>query len=203
MTFESFETVLLTCVFIMPGFIIDGTISIFVPPKKKNDGLHFLTFLMYSIVHCAVFSWLYILIWDIRATSIGWFLFIICATAIIASFFLGVLIGLFKKFNLLRRFLNKMHFNVSHNIETSWDYVFSLQKASFVVILLNDDTEIYGYCGENSFVSSRSEEHDLFIEKMYDKDWNLIQNCEGLYISKDQVKTINFYRGGENDVKEK
>lgn len=203
MTIESFETVLLTCIFIIPGFIIDGTISLFIPPKKKNDGVHFLLFLMYSILHCAIWSWLYILLWKIRDKNLELFLFVLCLTAILTSFILGILIGLFKKFNLLRLFLNKLHCNVSHEVEESWDYVFSKQKSSYVVVLLNDDTEIYGWYGDKSFSSSTNEERDIFIEEVYDKNWKLIENCEGLYISKDQIKTINFYKGAEeNDKKQ-
>ena len=202
MTIESFETVLLTCIFVVPGFIIDGIISTFIPTKRKNDGVHFLTFLSYSVFHCAVWSWLYILIWDIRANNIKLFLFILCLTSLITSFILGLLIGLFKKHTLLRKFLNKLNCNISHDIENAWDYFFSQQDATYVVILLNDDTEIYGWYGAKSFSSSASEERDIFIEKFYDKNWNLIENCTGVYISKDQIKTINFYKGESNNDKE-
>lgn len=195
MTIESFETVLLTCIFIVPGFIIDGLISTFIPPKKKNEGLHFLTFLTYSVLHCAIWSWLYILIWDIRDDNIKLFLLLLCLTALLTSFILGLIIGLFKKYALLRKMLNKLHCNISHDIEDAWDYIFSQQKASYVVILLNDDKEIYGWYGDKSFSSSTSEERDIFIEEIYDKNWNLIENCTGLYISKEQIKTINFYKG--------
>lgn len=197
MTIESFETVLLTCIFIIPGFIVNSIISRFVPPKKEKEVIHFLLFLLYSILHCAIWSWLYILIWGIREKNLSLFLLVLTLTALSTSFLLGILIGVCKKVNLLRKILNKFKCNISHSIETSWDYVLSKQKSSYVAILLNDDTKIYGWYGENSFSSSITDENDMFLEKSYDENWNLIESCQGIYIAKAQIKTINFYKGEE------
>lgn len=202
MTIENFETVMLTCIFIIPGFIIDGIISTFIPPKKKNEGLHFLLFLMYSVLHLAVWGWLYSLIWRIREKNLTIFLLLLCLSAVITSFLLGIILGLLKKTTIFRKILNKFNFNVSHDIENAWDYIFSQQKASYLVILLNDDTEIYGWYGSKSFSSSTGEERDIFIEEVYDKNWEIISNCTGLYISKDKIKTINFYKGDETNVQQ-
>lgn len=200
MTIESFETVLLTCIFIVPGFIIDSLISIFAPPKKKSDGVHFLMFLVYSVVHCAVWSWAYILIWEhFREKSITLFLLILCGTALLSSFILGIVLGLLKKYNVLRYILDKVGFNVSHPTETAWEYLFSKQKSSYVIILLNDDTKVYGWYSSKSFTSSDFEERDIYIEQFYDENWNLVDGNKGIYIAKDQIKTINFYKGADEE----
>ncbi len=203
MAIETFETVLLTAIFIIPGFIMDGTISLFIPPKKRGEGLHFLTFLLYSILHCAIWSWLYIIIWNIKENDIKLFFFILCLVAITLSFLLGILIGLIKKHQLVRKILNKLHCNISHDIETSWDYIFSKQTAGYVVVLLKDDSEIFGWFGENSFSSSISDERDIFIEKCYTEKWELIEGTQGIYIAKDEIKTINFYEGDIHNGKQK
>lgn len=89
MTIENFETVMLTCIFIIPGFIIDGIISTFIPPKKKNEGLHFLLFLTYSVLHLAVWGWLYSLIWRIREKNLTNFFTIVMSICSYYVFLIG------------------------------------------------------------------------------------------------------------------
>lgn len=199
MTIDSLETVVLTSAFIIPGFIIQGTISLFAPSPKRNEKVSFLVYLLYSVLHSAVWGWLYFFIWKLQEINMILFVATAATSSIITSFVLGVVIGLFKKFDLLRRILNKFNCNTSHMIETAWDYQFSKQKPSYVIVLLNDDTKIRGWLGVESFVSSSNEERDLFLEQYYDEDWKIIEGSNGIYIAKDQIKTINFYEGDLSD----
>lgn len=203
MTLDSLEIVVLTCVFIIPGFIIQGTIALFIPPKKRSDGILFLTYLLFSVSHCAVWGWLYFFIWELKEVNTVLFIAVAAISSVLTSFIFGVLIGLLKKFDLLRTLLNKLHCNTSHEIETGWDYQFSKQESCYVVVVLNDETKIRGWLGDKSFISSSNEERDLFLEQYYDENWNIVEGNKGIYIAKDQIKTINFYEGDlSNGTKE-
>lgn len=203
MTIDSLEILVLTCVFVIPGFIMQSTIALFVPPKKRSDGLMFLNYLLFSVLHCAVWGWLYFFIWKLKDVNSILFIAVAAISSVITSFFLGVLIGLIKKFDILRKILNKAHCNISHEVETGWDYQFSKQESCYVVILLNDDTIIRGWLGDKSFVSSSNDERDLFLEQYYDENWNIVDGNKGIYIAHNQIKTINFYEGDLSNGTEK
>ena len=68
-----------------------------------------------------------------------------------------------------------------------------------VIVTLTDDSVIYGDFSTKSFASSDPEERDLFIEKTYipneKGEWIAADKNEGIYIHKDQIKTIEFLRG--------
>jgi len=61
-TIETFDVVLYTAIFLLPGYIIKSTFDIFIPPPKHNDTKYFFTCLLYSIINFAVWSWAYILV---------------------------------------------------------------------------------------------------------------------------------------------
>ena len=58
---------------------------------------------------------------------------------------------------------------------------------------------IYGWFSTKSFASSDSDERDIFIERIYsiDDNNNWIENksIEGIYIPKEQIKTIELLKG--------
>ena len=66
---------------------------------------------------------------------------------------------------------------------------------------LVDGSVIYGLFSYASFASSDPEERDLFIEKVYsvDKSGRMCEKAEieGLYISKGQIKIIEFLKESE------
>lgn len=42
MTVNSLEIVLLTCIFVAPGFIIDGIVNSFCPIEERKEGVYLL-----------------------------------------------------------------------------------------------------------------------------------------------------------------
>ena len=112
MTIDSLETVVITCIFIAPGFIVDGVVNAFCPNGKRNEAVYFLYCLIYSVVHCAICSWAYILAWKLEETHLIWFLILMCFIAVVGATVLGVIIGLFKSKQWLRKLIRKLRCNI-------------------------------------------------------------------------------------------
>ena len=69
MTVDSLEIVVLTCIFVAPGFIIDIIVNLFCPSGDRKESIHLITCIIYSVVQCALLSWLYVMIWVYRETD--------------------------------------------------------------------------------------------------------------------------------------
>ena len=201
MTIDTIESVLLTCVFIVPGFIINRIINSFCPSAKKSDAITFLICLIYSVLHLAIFSWLYILFLEIESLSKQWLFLIFVMITIIGATFLGIIIGLIKSKGWIRNIADKLNLNVINPIPTSWDYFFSQAQCCFVIVTLFDESVVLGYFGENSFASSETEERDIYIEKIYkmgeENKWIENDSSNGILIKQSQIKTIEFLQGGK------
>lgn len=202
MTLDSLETVLLTCIFIAPGFVVDGISNAFSPNGKRNEGVTFLYCLLYSVIHCAICSWAYILTWKLEDENLTVFLLIMCVIALIGAFVLGIIIGLFKSKQWLRKLARKFKCNISHPIPSAWDFYFSKQIPSYVIVTLIDGTTIYGYFGYKSYSSSDCDERDIFIEKTFKADgenlWCDDDESLGILIHQSQIKMIEFLQGDES-----
>ena len=169
MTIDSLDAVFITAIFILPGFLISSIIDAITPPRKEPEGVYFVRCLVYSIINCAVWSWLYSII--------------LCA-----------------KYG--NTFIEKIGINTIHSTPNAWDYYFSQQEPSFIIVTLVDGTVLYGWYAYNSFSSSDQEERDLYVEKSYSvnekNEWTMDMESNGFYVPKDQIKYIEFKKGAEN-----
>ena len=199
MLIESFDVVYYTSIFILPGFLIKGIINSLSPPKKTSEGIYFLSCLAYSICNCAIWSWLYNIIYSLHDCSPYWYWVLLVLTTIIGSTIIAVIVGIFKQKALFGKLLNKLHLNFINPIPTAWDYCFSKQESSWLIITTTDDKTILGLYADSSFASSEQEERDIYIERIYDKNdeddvWIENERSNGIYISKDMIKTIEFLK---------
>ena len=203
MTIESFDVFFYTAIFILPGFIINCIIDATNPPRRHNDGIFFLKCLLYSIIHCAIWSWLYSLILnhDFKHFTLYWLTIVI--STLIGATIIAIFIVVIKQKNLIYKILEKLRIRSIHSTPTAWDYKFSQQDSNYIIVTLTDDTKIKGWFSTSSFASSDSEERDLYIEELYydDDTHEWIQDAEsnGIYISKDQIKFIEFKKGENNE----
>lgn len=198
MIIDSFDAIFYTAIFILPGFIVNSVIDTANPPQKQNEGIYLLKCIFFSLISCAIYSWLYKIVIDCEkiSTSLHWILLIVISIA--GSFFLGIAIAIIKQHQWLAWMLSKLKINTIHTTPTAWDYYFSKQKSSFVIITLLDDTKLYGWYSNNSFTSSDYEERDIFVEKGYifeNGNWEEDSESEGFYVAKDQIKLIEFKKG--------
>lgn len=204
MTVASFDIVFYTAIFILPGFIINSIIDTTNPPKKHNDGIFFLKCMGYSIVSCAIWSWLYkiVIMCKCISTIMHWILLI--TISIIGSFLIGLVFAIIKQKQVLERILWEFGVNTIHSTPTAWDYIFSKQEECFVVITLLNDNQIYGWYSSNSFTSSEPDERDIYVEILYqyrEGQWIKDEQAKGVYIAKNQIKHIEFKKGVDNNEK--
>ena len=199
MLIESFDVLFYTAIFVLPGFIINEIISAFNPTPKISEGVLLLKCLLYSILHCALWSWKYKLLFTIESKYPNTYWALLVVTTILAASIVAVIISLIQQKQIVRSILSHFNLHISHSIPNSWDYCFSKSESSWVIVTLVDDKMIYGWFSTKSFASSDSDERDIFIERIYsiDDNNNWIENksIEGIYIPKEQIKTIELLKG--------
>lgn len=69
MTLESLDVVLYTCLFLVPGFIIDDIVNAFCTSKKRDTNIAILRYLMFSVIHCALWAPAYVKIVTLISTA--------------------------------------------------------------------------------------------------------------------------------------
>jgi hypothetical protein len=86
--------------------------------------------------------------------------------------------------------------NAVHPIPSAWDWYFSNCGPSWVVVSLKNGAQWGGYLGARSFISSATEERDIFLEKVYRLDSNGSFSTEkdsSVLICKDEIQSIEIW----------
>lgn len=200
MIIQSLDIVFLTCIFLIPGYLISEIIALFCPPKNLSETKLFLKNLLYSIINCAVWSWAYQILLDSKiqyATILFWA--IILSITLLGAAILGFFIGIINNKDLIRKFIVKItKRTVLHPIPTSWDYKFSkIKYGKWVIVRLNDGTLVAGLYASHSFSSSEINERDIYIEEVYliseHNQWIKKERTDGILIKASEIKTIEFF----------
>lgn len=202
MTIDSLNVVFYTAIFVLPGFISLGIIDSLNPSNRTTVPVHFYKCFALSIVNCASFSWIFSMLFKHEFSKEWQIYFVLVIVSIIGAIIVGTIIALLKQKNLIYKFLNKIKIKVKHPTPTAWDYWFSKEKSSFVIVCLRDGTKLAGYYSTNSFASSDFEERDLFIEYGYSlkgNEWGIDKESNGVYIAKDSISYIEFKKGAEEN----
>lgn len=198
MTIDSLEVVYYTSIFILPGFLIKDIIKSMTPSAKTSDSIYFLSCLAYSITNCAIWSWLYNILYQNRNTLLSWYWVLVVLSTLICASLLAIVLGFIKQKEVLSKVLNKTNVNYINPTPTAWDYYFAKQKPSWVIVTLLEGSKIYGRFDSSSFASSDRDERDIYIEEVYgiDKENNWIKNelSDGVLVSKSNIKTIEFMK---------
>lgn len=166
MTIDSLEVVFYTCIFLLPGFIVKSVIDTLVPPPKHNDSKYFFSCLLYSIVNCAIWSWAYLLLNKISEEHPTIYWISLLAITVVGATLLAIFIGVVKQQGFIEWLFAKMKVNKIHPVPTAWDYYFSKQEESWIIVTLKNGKTIYGKFSDHSFASSDAEDRNvIFILK--------------------------------------
>lgn len=80
--------------------------------------------------------------------------------------------------------------------------MFSLQPESWIIITLKDNTKVKGWYGVESHASSDDDHRDLFVSHVIsqreDGQEEVVKNTGGVYISADEIRTIEFIKNIAN-----
>jgi len=172
---------------ILPGFIIMKIIKLKVPNKDFLLKDMLFEALSYSLLNLALLGWIPYLLYDYEFKIMAFIAFILLLTLS------PVLMALFYV-NIISSKWFRNHFDIQ--MPTAWDWYFSQRPNIFVLVKLKNGSEIIGYFGENSYATSYPNDGALYLEAVYrkgnDDNLELINNNNGILISKDTFDTIEF-----------
>ena len=158
MTFSSLDAVLLTIAFLVPGFVWECALQIFLRRREERADRTWIRFLTLSAFNYGLWSWLiYLLLIRCEVLSrpwvaaLAWFCILFVSPAV-----LGAATGLLSQRPIVRRVLAGFGVHTVHPVPTAWDYVFShLPPTGFwVLVTLVDGSTVAGVLSDRSFASS-------------------------------------------------
>lgn len=197
MTINTYEAVVYTVMFLVPGFIIDEMVATLMPMKIYSDKTKSLKYIGYSVFNFTLWIWLFYFIrLKINNSSpFYWGLLALCLLG--SSVLTGLAIGLIRKLQLIRKLFSKLNINIIHSVPTAWDYKFNeTQTEKWVIITLDNDKHVYGKFGCSSLASSEKDERDIYLEEIYTMDedgkWVKRERTDGIWIKASNIKVIEF-----------
>jgi hypothetical protein len=205
-TFSTFNAVIYTVCFLVPGFLIDLTVSRFFYKKSEQVPLILLRFLTFSCLNYAVWIFIYLLPWDKRFLTNPVFLAVIFLIVIfISPLFLGLIFGLANQQQLVEQGLAILGFRTLSGFPSAWDYKFGqINEPLWVLVTLKDGDQVAGRFGKNSFASSDLSERDLYLESVYqlseDNPWQRVTETSGILIKAEEIRYIEFLNDSTEDV---
>jgi hypothetical protein len=198
MTFTSFDAVFFTTAFLVPGFIWESVLHLFLRRREDRADRAWVRFLTLSAFNYAFWSWLIYLLF-VRAgvlaqpymAALAWFFILL-----VSPVAFGVTTGLLSQRAVVRRLLARYGVYTVHPVPTAWDYVFSHSTGSWVLVTLADGSTVAGIFSARSFASSDAAERDLFLEQLYrvedDGPWQPVPMNRGVWIRGEAIRAIEF-----------
>lgn len=109
---------------------------------------------------------------------------------------LGIATGYSQRSGWWRRLLvEKIGLNIPHPVDTAWEYIFGRGESLWTTVTLTDGSVVEGIFGADSLASSRSGEHDLYLEQYFERRENKLHIADhdsGIWIQSDMIKVIAF-----------
>lgn len=202
MTIDSFEVVIYTFQFIVPGYIIREVISSILPQKSYSDSEKAIQSIGYSVLNMAVWYWLFLIIQDKLQNYSSWYWLCNALAIILTGVITGILLGMVRAKNLVKKFLNCFGVNVNHPVPTAWDYKFSKDENQWVEVTVSNGGVIRGLYSGKSLSSSETEYRDIYLEELYvkeDNSWTKVSRTSGVWINPDEIRYIKFYTTEEEN----
>jgi len=200
---DTFESVVMLFVFLVPGFVWRTVEAQFIYLDKRLEWEKFALGLLTrsSFVYLPFAPWIYrgwIDKWynvypsGVAFAAIG---FILLLPAV-----LGFASGLVRQKGWILWLFEKAHLKVfeSDRIPTAWDSLFTKLPTGWIIVTLKNGTKVNGYMANGSIVSSDSEDRDIYISHTLapnpDGALEFVPNTNGVYIRADEICTIEFIK---------
>jgi hypothetical protein len=96
------------------------------------------------------------------------------------------------------RLANIAGLGLAHPTAAAWDYAFgNIRTGTFVLITLNDGSEVAGLIGASSFASSSREERDLLLEQVWSIDaqgkWNQATPARSILLCGKDIRHVEIF----------
>lgn len=200
MTISSFDALVYTTAFLIPGFVWSAVLSMLVARRAAETKIRFLEFLALSCINHGLWIWLtYPLFaadgWSLRPLATGGLLFLV---VFISPVMLGLATGRLVQTEWVRSFLGRLGFRTIHPIPTAWDYKFSRTGPCWVIVTLKNGARVFGLFGTRSFAGDDRSERDIFLEMLFEPtgtgEWAPVEDTDGIIVKGDQIAAIEFRR---------
>lgn len=200
MTLSSFDAVFYTVGFLVPGFVWSAAMSTMLPPRQTASQTRFLEFLTLSCINHGLWSWALFLIFQTgfierHIVWSSWFLFGIIFVSPVG---LGVASGVLRQREFIARFLRGLGVRTVHPVPRAWDWHFSRERPSWVLVRLKDGTPIFGVFHERSFAASDPQNRDIYLEAQFrlleGGEWAPVEDTDGVLIMANEIAYIEFRR---------
>ena len=172
MVVASEEVFFLTISYLIPGFLINTLIENSLYLKRNTLSTAILNYFVFSLLNIALFTSIdkmyYIVFGQYLINNV---ILISFFRSLVMPMFIWMLIMRAYKSSYGKRLVNAMGLSKEHLTETSWDYIFyniTQVGGAYLIITLRDYTNIYGFVGDQSFISSNKEgSNDIYIENVF------------------------------------
>lgn len=203
MTFDTFGAVILTLVFLVPGFIYASVLRWFTVPVARNIAHENLGRFTFSCWNFAIWSWqiirIYTLEWEGSIAVLVWFLIIIFVSPIICGFAIGWIINQ----DFYQEIVKKIPKKHIYSPPTAWDHVWNNSIYGWVGILLRDGSRVYGYWDFDSEASWDVDHRDIYLSTAYevseDGEWRRVPRTGGVLINGDDIVTVHLWEEVQKD----
>jgi hypothetical protein len=196
----SFNSLFYTVAFIVPGFIILNTRSMFIREQNEQSSSLLLRCLTYSCINYGFWSWLIYLLFktnffaDSPVISAGCLFVIIFISPVI---FGGAYEHLLQK-DSLGKLLSYFGLEILKPSLTGWDHKFSkIKGGAWIRVTFKDRSRVVGWFGSSSLASGEQKERDIYIEQVWveasDK-WKSVPRTDGMIIKGGDIKHIEFMK---------
>lgn len=203
MTFSTFDAVVFTVAFVVPGFVCSTVLSLLVPRRDPNAKQWTLEFLTLSCFNNALWSWLIVLLVNAEMwrSHPGWLAVCVFLVLFVSPTGLALVIGKLHQRDAISRVLSWLGFDTVSRIPTAWNYHFGRERPSWIIVTLKSGSRIYGFFGLQSFAGNDPNARDLYIEAVCrptdQNEWTLDRDTGGVWIAPDQVVAVEFRNIGE------
>lgn len=207
--FESLTAVGILIAFLVPGYlwrVTEGQL-VYLDRKLEWEKFAFGLLTRSTIIYLPWSPFLYRGYSQAWYDSAPWGTLAFCVLiAIVLPVVYGALWGFFRQRGYDRKvfaLFGLKTFERSH-APTAWDAMFSERSESWIIITLKDNTRVDGWFGVESHASSDDDQRDLFVSHVLtqreDGRKELVKNTGGVYISADEIKTIEFIKNVEKTI---
>lgn len=198
----SFDAVVVIAALLVPGFITDATLGMFVPSTRPPEWRGLLRYLTLSLLNYASWGWFFVIPYGREAVERHGAATALALVALPAI--LGMVLGIMSGKEPIRRVLLRFGINPIHVVPTAWDYKFSRGETRYVLVTLRDGSSVAGLIGPRSFVSTCEAERDLYLEAVFlmggERPWARHPRTDGILLKGSEIRSIEFFTATQGDA---
>lgn len=105
----------------------------------------------------------------------------------------GLILGSITRRRGVQAWLGRVGMGVE-NVPTAWDFAFRPGRdPAYIRVYLKGYAPILGVLGRESLAGLSPHDHDLFLQRLVDEQFNDVPESTGVWISREQIDYVEFY----------